>query len=156
MRTNSEPRRDADTYLAPGGEQEELIAQFSALVKGISNRAVLRGQDGTEVHVPEEIFKILVRVADEMQRGRAVTVIPRDHLLTTQEGADLLGVSRPTFVKMLETGRIPFRKVGRHRRVKLEDLKNYTKNEREERSKLLKQVAATTQDTETFYPAAGL
>ena len=141
--------------MAPGGEQEELIAQFSAVVKDLPGQAVLRGADGVEILIPAKIFEILVDVADELQRGRAVTLVPSDQLLTTQEGAGFLGISRPTFVKMLEAGEIPFSKVGRHRRVTLEDLRTYAENEREKRSQLLREIAASTQETETFYRPSG-
>lgn len=116
----------------------------------------MRSADGTEVAVPTEIFKILFDVANQLQCGRGVAVVPSDRLLTTQEGADLPGVSRPTFVKMLEDGKIPFSRVGRHRRVTLEDLKEYFREEQVRRAELLREVAASTQETETFYQPPAL
>lgn len=72
-----------------------------------------------------ELADILIKVADQLSRGRAVFVAPCDTRLTTQEAADILGMSRPTFVKLLESGRIPYEKIGRHRRVQLKDVKEY-------------------------------
>ena len=74
-----------------------------------------------------ELAEVLVTVADQLSRGRAVLVAPCDTELTTQAAADMLGVSRPTLVKLLESGDIPFTKVGRHRRVLLSDLSDYAK-----------------------------
>ena len=72
-------------------------------------------------------------------------------MLTTQEAAELLGISRPTLVKLLENGRIPFSKVGRHRRVQLSDLLDYQKQVSKDRLTLLRKIASDTPDTETFY-----
>ncbi|WP_239519273.1 helix-turn-helix domain-containing protein [Bifidobacterium ramosum] len=72
-----------------------------------------------------ELADVLMQVADQLSRGRAVFVAPYDTMLTTQDAADFLGVSRPTLVKLLEDGAIPFEKVGRHRRVLLADLQEY-------------------------------
>ncbi|RSX54131.1 MerR family transcriptional regulator [Bifidobacterium goeldii] len=72
-----------------------------------------------------ELANVLMQVADQLSRGRAVFVAPYDTMLTTQDAADFLGVSRPTLVKLLEGGAIPFEKVGRHRRVLLADLQEY-------------------------------
>lgn len=68
---------------------------------------------------------MLVDVVQAMQGGRAITVAPTSTRLTTQEAAVLLGVSRPTLVKLLESGRIPYERPGRHRRVRLADLLVY-------------------------------
>ena len=151
MKTGSERKSQVDTYLAPSGEQEELIAEFSAAVKDLTGQPVLRGADSVEVPVPPELFKILVNVANILQQGQGVTILRNDQLLTTQEGADLLGISRPTFVKMLEEGKVPFSKVGRHRRVTLQDVKSYSEEEQKRRSRLLNEMAALSQEAETFY-----
>ena len=140
-----------ETYLAPGGEQAELIAEFSEIVKDLHGAASLRGPDGSAITIPTELFEILVKSAAELQRGRSVSIIPNERMLTTQEAAELLGISRPTLVKLLENGRIPFSKVGRHRRVQLSDLLDYQKQVSNDRLTLLREIASDTPDTETFY-----
>ena len=83
---------------------------------------------GSEPHpLTRELADALVTVADQLSRGRAVLIAPCDTELTTQAAADMLGVSRPTLVKLLESGDIPFTKVGRHRRVLMSDLSDYAK-----------------------------
>ncbi len=151
MATKEDNRARVDTYLAPNGEQAELIARFSEVIKGIHENPVLRGSDGTEVPVPEELFDILTRAAAELQRGRGITIIPNNQMLTTQEAADILGVSRPTLVKMLENHHIEFSKVGRHRRVALGDLIDYRSKLEEDRLARLREVASQTPTTETYY-----
>jgi excisionase family DNA binding protein len=80
-----------------------------------------------------------------MAEGHSVTLLPLDAELSTQQAADLLGVSRPYFVKLLEEGRIPFRKVGAQRRVRLEALRHYIANYQQEASAALEEMTADAQ-----------
>lgn len=139
------------TYLAPGGEQADLVAKFSEAIRGFHGNPVLRGPDGTEVPVPEELFDILIRATAELQRGRGITIVPNNQKLTTQEAADILGVSRPTLVKILEDGKIPFNTVGRHRRVILSDLMDFRSQQEDGRLAALREVATQTPTDETYY-----
>lgn len=82
----------------------------------------LIGPTGEQISMPPEVFEVLRDVVAAMAQGQAVVVAPVHQRLTTQEAADLLGVSRPTFVKLLEDGEIPFEQPGRHRRVLLTDV----------------------------------
>ncbi|MFE4451872.1 helix-turn-helix domain-containing protein [Streptomyces sp. NPDC056796] len=84
--------------------------------------ALLSGPDGTTRALPPEVHEALVAVVRVLSEGRAVTVAPMNTTLTTQEAAGLLGISRPTFVKILDGGGIPFSRPGRHRRVLLQDV----------------------------------
>ena len=78
-------------------------------------------EDRTEVPAP--VFRALQQVVEAMRLGQAVTIQPQSRVLTTQQAADLLGMSRPTFVKLLDAGEIPFERVGAsHRRVALSDV----------------------------------
>lgn len=83
---------------------------------------VLRGSDGTEVELPAELDEALQFVADAFADGAAVTLSRHEQLLTTQEAADLLGVSRPTLVRLLDHGAIPYDQPGSHRRLRLADV----------------------------------
>lgn len=80
---------------------------------------------GDQVKIPSEIYEVLVKAVEAMRKGLAVTLTPRSMTLTTQQAADLLGVTRPTLVKLLDSGKIPFEKPGTHRRVKLEDVLSF-------------------------------
>lgn len=86
------------------------------------NRRFSRFGDGTRT---TEVFEVLRDVVEAMAKGQAVAIAPVHRRLTTQEAANLLGMSRPTFVKLLEAGEIPFEQPGRHRRVRLVDVLAY-------------------------------
>src|SRR5262245_18816469 len=74
--------------------------------------ALLLGPDGQQVSLPEEVYRVLIQVVEGLREGKVITVVPRTQRLTTQEAADFLGVSRPTVVKLLEQGKIPYDQPG--------------------------------------------
>jgi excisionase family DNA binding protein len=76
-----------------------------------------------------------------MQLGRAIVLIPENQQLTTQRAADLLGVSRPHLIKLLESGELPYHRAGSHRRVYLKDLVAYQKRRDAERKAALDSIA---------------
>lgn len=98
---------------------------------------LLLGPDGEQVPLPEEVYRVLVEVVQAMREGKVITLVPRTQRLTTQEAADFLGVSRPTLVKLLEEGKIPYEQPGRHRRIMFTDLLAYQERLREERRAVL-------------------
>ena len=100
------------------------------------------------VTLPARAVRLLVDLLSQMARGNAVTIVPYDAELTTQQAADLLGVSRPFLVKQLETGRLPFRKVGTHRRIGFADLAAYKQSMYKKRRKTLQGLAALDQELE--------
>jgi excisionase family DNA binding protein len=122
-----------ETYL-PLEDGAEVIDFLSALRerRGLAAdfRARLVGPDGESVELPESMFKVLLQVAVAMKAGLAVTVAPHHLMLSTQEAADLLRISRTTLVRLLETGAIPFEKPSRHRKVRLDDLLEYRRRQR--------------------------
>ena len=85
------------------------------------------------------------QVLQAIARGEAVAVLPLDVELTTQEAADLVGVSRPSFVKLLEDGALPFRTLGVHRRVKAADVFAYRKARDAKRRRILDKMVAANQ-----------
>ncbi len=86
-----------------------------------------------------------------MARGQTLTLVPHGQELTTQEGADLLHMSRPHLVKLLEQGALPFKKVGSHRRVLLEDLLAYEAKQTHQREHQLQLLAAQAQELSLGY-----
>jgi excisionase family DNA binding protein len=94
---------------------------------------LLLGPDGEQVPLPQEVYQVLVEVVEAMRAGKVITLVPRTQRLTTQEAADFLGISRPTLVKLLQDGKIPFDQPGRHRRVLFTDLLAYQERRREHR-----------------------
>lgn len=102
-------------------------------------------KDEVEVTLPGEALHLLVHILTHMAQGHAVTVVPVQAELTTQKAADLIGVSRPFLVKLLEDGTIPFRKVGTHRRVLVADLIEYQKRDNAERRQAADELTAEGQ-----------
>ena len=81
--------------------------------------------DGNDVILPRQALVLLRELLVEMAQGNAVTIVPTHAELTTQEAANILNVSRPHLVKLLEEGTIPFSKTGTHRRIRYQDLMSY-------------------------------
>lgn len=101
---------------------------------------------GVEVVLPAEALQLLLRVLTHMANGSAVTVLPVQATLTTQHAADLLGVSRPYLVRLLDEGAIPFHKVGTHRRVRAADVFAYREQRQAKSKRLLDDLTVEAQD----------
>jgi excisionase family DNA binding protein len=128
---------------APGTpENEEVLelARFLALPRE-PRSAFLVSAEGMRLTLPPRVFDILARVVEEMARGNVVSVVPVHHELTTQEAADLLSVSRPHLVKLLERGEIPFHLVGSHRRIRFDDVMAFRQKQTANRRAALRELA---------------
>ncbi|WP_431879303.1 helix-turn-helix domain-containing protein [Micromonospora marina] len=110
-------------------------------------RARLVSADGTSSKpLPDGLHDILVKALEALANGYAVTIAPQHTTLTTQQAADMLGVSRPTLTKLLDEGRIPHERPNSHRRIKLADLLHYQQERRQERRQLLERMTAESLD----------
>ncbi len=106
----------------------------------------LVGPDGSFIVLPRAVFQVLKLVVYHMLRDRVILLVPRHKELTTQEAAEILGVSRPFLVKLLEQKKMPFVKVGTHRRVKLSDLMSYKEQRETEQERALDEITQMSQD----------
>lgn len=97
------------------------------------------------VRVPVSALRLLVDVLTEIGDGNAVSIIPTHAELTSQDAADVLNVSRPFLVQLLERGDIPFHKVGTHRRVRYQDVISYKEQIDAKRSKALDELVEQSQ-----------
>jgi excisionase family DNA binding protein len=112
--------------------------------------ALLLGPDGEQVPLPEEVYRILVNVVEALREGKVITVVPQTQRLTTQEAADFLGVSRPTLVKLLDQGKIPYEQPGRHRRILFTDMLRYAEQRRAERTAALDRMTEDASGAGTY------
>ncbi|MBP7141977.1 MAG: helix-turn-helix domain-containing protein [Opitutaceae bacterium] len=112
---------------------------------------VEKGKKVESVVLPKTAFKILVDLLAEMARGNAVTLIPVHAELTTQQGAEILQVSRPFLIGLLQQGKIRFRKVGSHRRILFKDLIAYRQAIDATRERSLDALARQAQDLKMGY-----
>jgi excisionase family DNA binding protein len=107
----------------------------------------VRGQPaGEKLEIPLAALRLMTMILAEMGRGNAVTLTPVHAELTTHQAARFLNVSRPYLIKQLESGRLPYHKVGTHRRIALRDLLEYQERSNAERDSALKELARMTQE----------
>jgi excisionase family DNA binding protein len=108
-------------------EASESYRSFEALIHAItsSNPIVEIEESKEKIKVPKAALVLLSKILKAMSEGQPVSIVPIAAEFTTQAAAEFLGCSRPHLVKLLEEGQMPFTKVGRHRRIKFEDLRNY-------------------------------
>jgi excisionase family DNA binding protein len=141
-------------------EEDATLAKKSsqALAAYIGNKDAFHSikvelDDGVSqtVKIPSLAFQMLVDILGQMAKGNAVTFIPVHAELTTQEAADILNVSRPYLVGLLEGGEIPFRKVGTRRRVRYLDLLNYKNQIDALRMEALDELTAQAQELDMGY-----
>jgi excisionase family DNA binding protein len=115
------------------------IRELNRMLQGGTPELV--SADGERVELPDAVFRLLKDIVRNMQLGRAIVLIPENQQLTTQRAADLLGVSRPHLIKLLEAGELPYHKAGSHRRIYLRDFVAYQKRRDAERKSALDRIA---------------
>jgi excisionase family DNA binding protein len=133
--------------LLPPDDRSELARFARGLTDPqAASRARLVGPDGSEIEIPNELYGVLRDVVSALSQGLAISIAPHNTMLTTQEAADLLSISRPTLVRLLDEGEIPHSMRGRHRRVLLRDVLTYQESTRREREQVLDQMAAEAEE----------
>lgn len=152
MTTNAQER----STVAPSPAHKEELKALSRFLDGTpaaKDRQIpyLVSPAGDKQEIPTEVYFLLTHVVDALANDRGVSVVPTNTRLTTQQAADHLGISRPTLVKLLEQGDIPFTKVGRHRRVLLTDLVGYEKDLEERRREGLRLATQEAANDGTYF-----
>ena len=143
-------------HLPTPQEAEEAKITSRALSKYATNERLhikIAGNhnESDDLILPGYAINLLLDILTEMSKGNAITVMPIHAELSTQETAEFLNVSRPHLVDMLEQGKIPFRKVGAHRRVMAKDVIDYKQRLDADRLKALDKLAAQAQELDMGY-----
>ena len=114
-------------------DAEKLQDVERLLLRG---RVKLTGPKGENMSIPEPLYSLLKVAVRDLTHGRTLMLIPEEKQLTTQQAAELLGVSRPFLIRLLNAGEMPFSLVGRHRRIKLSDVIGYSKRKTDRKAAL--------------------
>jgi excisionase family DNA binding protein len=122
------------------------LARVLETVARDSARTRLLGPRGEQIELPASAFEALKAVVDTMAKGQTITLIPHHQELTTQQAADLLHISRPSLIKLLEAGELPYRKVGTHRRINIDDALRYRARRAEQRRRELDELTRLSEE----------
>jgi len=138
-------RRD---YAEPTEDQSNIARESSRQLAPVMNCdiRVHIAETGEDIVLPAPAVRLLVETLVELGKGSAVSVVTIPAELTTQQAANILNVSRPYVVKLLEEGKLPYRKVGSHRRILLRDLLAYKREDDKKRMEALKELVALSQE----------
>lgn len=127
------------------------IRQAASNVKKYEFVEIKVQEQGQFLRIPKKAFHLLVVILNNMADGKSITLIPSNAEISTQQAADMLNVSRPHIVKLLEDGMVPFKKVGTHRRIELKHLIEYEKKLKENREQKLDFLIGQAQELNLGY-----
>lgn|SRR5659263_407145 len=149
-----------ETYIPPPtGEELAKVYDFLAAHEAMRGERppaqyFLSGPEpGDQVQLPAEMYKLLLQVVSAMQAGLAVTVAPLSQTLTTQQAADLLGISRPTLVRLLDEGHIRYERINSHRRLLLRDVLDFCEQRRRAQYEALEAMSVAIDEEEDLETA---
>jgi excisionase family DNA binding protein len=133
-------RREERTDIA------KLSGALRAAIARAEPRCSLTGPRGEAYAIPEAVFYILARVVEVLERGDAITVVPVGQELTTQQAADLLNISRQYLVRLLDEGKVPYTRTGKHRRLRFEDVLTFKQTRDREREESLDELTRLSEE----------
>ncbi|MDX8354835.1 helix-turn-helix domain-containing protein [Cognatiyoonia sp. IB215182] len=142
----------------PPSAQEAAVARASGqlLSRYARDKAPLKlrvtdGEQAEPIELPAGAVALLMDILEAMAAGQGITIMPENAELTTVQAAEVLNVSRPFLIKLLDEQKIPHRKVGKHRRIRMEDMMAYKASIDAERESVLDQLAAEAQEQDMGY-----
>ncbi len=151
-------RLSAKKLVVPTAQESKLADEIAHKLSSHLSRARridlrLSSSSGAVEHLPlpRRALELLAEILRQTAAGRAVAVLPLHQELTTQEAADLINVSRPFLITLLERGELPFRKVGSHRRIPLAAVLAFKAKADEDREQALELLAAQSQELKLGY-----
>ncbi len=144
--TESALPSDRDAALAEMASQALAHASDTALRVQVA----AAGREVASFDLPPGVARLLMDILKETAAGHAVTLVPFQQEITTQQAADLLNVSRPFLVSMIDNGTLPARMVGNQRRLPLKDVLAYKAENRAKRRETLRQLTELDQELGLF------
>lgn len=132
------------SVVRPDPEEREALEELRSQVDGMFEagyQPCLIGPDGTQTEIPASAFAALRIVIDGMASGKTMVLFPSGAQLTTAQAAEMLQMSRPHLIKLLDHGEIPFERVGTHRRLNVEDVIAYREKRAQRRREQLRELS---------------
>jgi excisionase family DNA binding protein len=133
---NRKPNREEQ--LAARESYETLVSSLELLQTDLPEIEI--AETGRKIRIPVSVLRLLVQILKEISQGNPVTVVPEATEITTQAASEVLGCSRPHVVRLLEEGKIPYTKVGKHRRIRYDDLMSFKKKMKVSQKKKLQDL----------------
>lgn len=151
MKTFNNNTTEVDQRLAKNSLDDLMV--ISREMKDLRSEEVKIKIQETDnfISIPKKAFLFLYNILQNMAKGKSISVITSDAELSTQQAADLLSISRPHLIKLLDSEHIPYRKVGNHRRILLQDVISYESKIKKRREKQLKFLSIQAQDLNLGY-----
>jgi excisionase family DNA binding protein len=140
------------TLNRPSKEDQKIAMQsyelLTSAIEGLNekNPEIEIEETKDKIKIPLSALELLADILKAMSKGTPISLVPLATELTTQAAAEYLGCSRPHLVKLLEEKKIPFTKIGKHRRIRFDDIVEYKKKMREERRKLIIEMMQEDED----------
>lgn len=133
-------------------EQKAAMESYDALVSTLeqihSEYPEIEIEETNErIKIPLNALKLLAKILKETSQGKPISIVPIATEITTQAAAELIGCSRPHLIKLLEKGEIKFTKIGKHRRIKYQDVLEYKKRVKAEQRKLLIEIMQADEES---------
>jgi len=133
-------------------EQKTAMESYDALASMLEelqteNPEIEIEETSEKIRIPLNALKLLVKILEETSKGRLVSIVPIATEMTTQAAAELLGCSRPHLIRLLEKGEIQFTKIGKHRRIRYEDIVKYKKEMKARQKQLLIEIMKSDEES---------
>lgn len=140
--------------VAASPEEQEALGRLNDLLRRPHRGSARLVVDGRQADVPPTALELLTRSVQALSQHQSVALVPAQRLLTTQAAADVLNVSRPYLVRLLDQGAIPSTRTGTHRRVRLGDVLAYKERRDAQRRKHMRELSQLGQELDTKAAAA--
>lgn len=139
----------------PAASEHAVLVRLADLLREGDGRSLALVRNGVQAELPRSVRALLTRIAEVLASGRGVAVVPVDQELTTREAADLLGVSRPTLIKLLDAGEIDYSRPNSSRRIPLDQVLRYKERRSRMRRQLLSEMTADAVELGMYGSPAG-